>query len=385
MSIVHKALRLNQTTLKVLRWFTLLAATVGITCVYYPLVVIFFSGLVVPEGFCIQYSFTPFVVLIFALTDLTLSMVLLILFVVPLTYQARSADNRQNQSDDRNDSSTATTARDTQLRLRHLARKNLWISSGMMVSTLSMLFFMLHSMNKMNEALRDLTPSQLQDPVILHTVLLAHVGFIQMLHTVFGIFDCIVTVTLCHVISGAWIPKRVQNWFSKLKVFRFRSSTRTKRNIYNPAGHMNHNVGTSNNSHKVMIIDGADLARVRTGDCENVSLSPLSPSKRKNVRRNLEENDSDTLTNQCVVVSRLMNAVIHRTEERDAAVTSITSSVPEQEAFENFRLDNEIEVKSRERAQCQISSIDFVSSSPVSEEKQSIPPNSIVSRQGEEY
>lgn len=201
LKIVHDALKMDSLPVRAMRWTMILAATIGITAVYYPLIGLYFNGVVVPEGACVQFSHTPYVVMVFAITDLTLNLLLLGLFIMPLTRHVRSLD--QNM--------------ETQLLLKRIAKRNLIISSIMMISTIAMLFFMLQSMLRINV-------TEEHPPVT----------FMQCLHTAFGAVDIIVNIVFAHVLSTSWIPAKARTYYKKLFGITIRTSRRTDNSNQNP-------------------------------------------------------------------------------------------------------------------------------------------------------
>jgi hypothetical protein len=188
MKLVHNALNLNILVLRLMRWLVFLSATVGVTVIFFPLIILFFTGVVIQEGICVQYSSSIATIILFAVADFGLSSIMLALFVAPLTRHAHEVSEVGRNK--------KKVARDT---LMSVARRNLVISSVMMSFTVASLFFMVYSHVDME--------LESSSPIF---------GHVQVLHTIFAEIDAFVNVLMCHVITVAWLPSKMKNINSKL-------------------------------------------------------------------------------------------------------------------------------------------------------------------------
>lgn len=178
MKLVHVALNLKTGLVSVARWFVFLSVTVGVSAVFYPLIIIFFQGVVVKPGICVQYTTSLVPIVLFAVSDVGLSAIMLILFLFPLTKHAKLLAGMDEPS---------------HKTLMQVAKRNLILSSIMMAVTVGVLFFMVYTMNMI-----------FQDPSSLQF------GYKQTLHTVLAAFDALATVVLCHCISISWMPTKLK-------------------------------------------------------------------------------------------------------------------------------------------------------------------------------
>jgi len=182
LKIVHDALNMNMWYLRLVRWTVFLSSALLVGVIFYPLIFVFFRGFVIPEGPCIQYTTSPFPIILFAISDVGLSTLMLGLFIAPLTQHVK----RLVKMDE--------TSKDRQM-LMAVARRNLIVSSVMMAVTIAVLFFMVHSM------------------LVVST---EGFGHLQLLHTVLAANDALVTVSLCHVLTVSWIPTFVSKCFARV-------------------------------------------------------------------------------------------------------------------------------------------------------------------------
>lgn len=171
MKLVHDSLKLTHPFIRIIRWVVYLNIVVGIPFVFYPLGLIYFTGAVTADGFCIQYTTHLFPIAFFALADSLLSICLLILFIVPLTNHTRTVQGGKNQS------------------VMKIARKNLIISSIMLLTTMGCLTYMS-------------TASTVSSA--------SEVSSQQIVTEILGTVDAFVNVLLCHCICGAWIPPMIK-------------------------------------------------------------------------------------------------------------------------------------------------------------------------------
>jgi hypothetical protein len=177
MYIVHSAIQFDHIIVKVLRIGCFFIIVVGIPVIFYPLILVFWRGFVLPEGVCVQYTINIVPIIMFAVCDAGLSIVLLVLFILPLTRHAihRGTDESKKTA------------------LLKVATRNLIYSSVIITSTLFMLVFM--SVTEFN-VVRDGTEAEKA----------ASFTYLHVLHTQFAEIDLFLSVVCSHLISVSWIP-----------------------------------------------------------------------------------------------------------------------------------------------------------------------------------
>jgi len=97
---------------------------IGTTALFYPLAAVMFTGKVIPEGICVQFTPSIATVILFALADFGLSCLLLLLFVLPLTRFAKRQASVTGKA------------------LMWIAYQNLAVSAFVMLFTMSQLTYM---------------------------------------------------------------------------------------------------------------------------------------------------------------------------------------------------------------------------------------------------
>jgi len=124
MKMIHVALKLDQKFIRFVRSLVLFLIVIGTTALFYPLAAVMFTGKVIPEGICVQFTPSIATVILFALADFGLSCLLLLLFVLPLTRFAKRQASVTGKA------------------LMWIAYQNLAVSAFVMLFTMSQLTYM---------------------------------------------------------------------------------------------------------------------------------------------------------------------------------------------------------------------------------------------------
>jgi hypothetical protein len=178
--IVHEALNLNGKWMKRWRWIVWLSCAVGVPILTWWLFFIFWRSKVLPEGICVQYFLSTAGVAAVAAADFILSLSLLILFIVPLMKHVQHQHVNSGVS--------------THV-FRRLMCRNLAVSLIMMSSTLAALLAMCIELST--------AFGEHPDP---------SVEYIQIWSTFFPLLDTIVTITMPHFLSNAWLPRKIRHF-----------------------------------------------------------------------------------------------------------------------------------------------------------------------------
>lgn len=180
LKIVQKMLQWESCLMKSIRWMIFLPITAGYPIIFYPIEFSMFTGLII-AGFCVQATAVIFPIYLFAAFDLLMNLVLLALFIAPLTKQAQNAMVRHRKL------------------LMKVAKRNLVYSSIMMISTLVYLFYIAINMSQIDFH---------SNPPTL-TVL-------QALNTGMNAVDTIISISACHAMDTVWIPAWLRTWLHSL-------------------------------------------------------------------------------------------------------------------------------------------------------------------------
>jgi hypothetical protein len=174
--VVHDALKINGHSIRILRWVVFLACTLGVPFLTWWSFILHWRGKVLPEGVCVEYTVSIAGLCSVAAADFILSFAMLILFLLPVMRHVQRI-------------------RDDELSpiFRRTLRRNLWVSSIMLMSTLIALIAMSVQLS--------VSFGDSPDPSTEH---------LQIWATFFPLFDTIVTVILPHFLSGAWVPTKLR-------------------------------------------------------------------------------------------------------------------------------------------------------------------------------
>jgi len=133
-----------------------------------------------PLGYCEQYSTSVFPAIFFLVMDFGLSVFLLVMFIMPLKYHAVMIAKNVDKS--------------SLKPLQRLARRNLILSSVMIVSMTGSLIFMIYVLNELVNSGFQFT--NLNSAKVLGS----HI-------------DCFVTFFCCHLLSSIWLPPALRQYF----------------------------------------------------------------------------------------------------------------------------------------------------------------------------
>ena len=178
--VVHDALHMKNRKLIAFRWVVFCFATIGIPVAMYPLIFLYFRGSVVimqngSVGVCVQHAINHAPAFLLAIADLTMSIILLGLFVMPLVGHIRN--------------NVAADAK----RLYFLAKRNTIVSLIMTLMTfLAMMFLAVYGVQP--------DPSQVQ--------------FLHQNTSVAQLSDILVCTLLAHTLSSGWLPTSIKKRLS---------------------------------------------------------------------------------------------------------------------------------------------------------------------------
>ena len=183
MKLVHDSTHFRNRLVKYTRGLVLFTIVFGIPVIFFPLIVVYFSGYVTQSGVCIQFTLEVAPIIAFAACDLALSVLMLSLFVLPLTSHATIVEAHRGKKN----------------KLRRIAKKNLILSSVALSST----FFMLVFMTVAEVDLRQ------------HREF--HFTYVHILHTIFAEIDLLVGAVVVHSLSSAWMPSFLFEYVARTK------------------------------------------------------------------------------------------------------------------------------------------------------------------------
>ena len=191
--VVHKALAMESIHFKLLRATVYVSVFAGVPLIFWPLIFIYFRGIVVPEGVCLQYTTELFPVYLFLICDSLLSATLIFLFVAPIWNHVKKMESpraAETQMTVARSGPKEHAGTNSLQAIMRMAWWNLALSSAMIAFTVFSLGYFVYGLWDVREKLQSG----------------ATLGATHIFVTILPEVDAIVNMVLVHAIITHWIP-----------------------------------------------------------------------------------------------------------------------------------------------------------------------------------